>query len=89
VLRGDGVDASTLVLLTDLAVRVQRVEGGVRVHVEEQGKPARGASVRIGDGSRIVAEGQTDSRGIFEARAEAGAVAVVAEKGGQTAFHQE
>jgi len=89
VLRGEGVDTSTLVLLTDLAVRVQRVEGGVRVHVEEQGKPARGASVRIGDGSRIVAEGVTDSRGIFEARAEAAAVAVVAEKSGQTAFYQE
>jgi hypothetical protein len=48
--------------------------------------PSGEVYVKLGDGSRILAQGFTDARGVFEAAASAGNVSVVAEKDGHVAL---
>ncbi|MBI5365927.1 MAG: hypothetical protein HZA54_02720 [Planctomycetes bacterium] len=64
----EGVGASTVVLRTDLALKVQQIENRVRVYAYggPAARPAKGAYVKISDGSTLIAEGYTDERGIFE-----------------------
>ncbi len=83
VLRGDDRTASTLLLVTEAALRVQREGGSVRVYlVDGQGKPIPAASVKVGLNGRIVHSGATDERGLLDFRDPGqGLLTVVAEKG--------
>ncbi|MBI3271925.1 MAG: hypothetical protein HYZ53_23230, partial [Planctomycetes bacterium] len=68
VARAEDVGASTVVLRTDLTLKVQQLENRVRVYAYggPEARPARGAFVKISDGQSMVAEGYTDERGVFE-----------------------
>jgi hypothetical protein len=91
VAKADDLDASALVLLTDIDVRVQRVGDKVRVYAvsRRDGAPVGDAYVTVSDGSRIVGRGRTDARGVFEARGAGEAVSVVAEKDGNYALYRD
>lgn len=84
-------DASSLAILTDLEVKVQRIGDKVRVYAigRKDGKPVGEAFVTVSDGSRILGRGRTDARGMFEARGAQGPVSVVAEKDGHYALYRE
>ncbi len=81
-----GVERSAVVLISDLELEVQQTSGRTRVYVTSRstGQPVAGVSLRISDGSRIAARGETDRRGIFETTARCRAV--VAEKGADFAL---
>jgi len=68
VARAEDVGASTVVVRTDLMLKVQQIENRVRVYAYggPEARPAKGAYVKISDGQTLVAEGYTDERGIFE-----------------------
>jgi tetratricopeptide (TPR) repeat protein len=88
VAKGGGLDASSVVLVSDLDVSVQETGGRVRVYATNRttGAPAGDVYVKIGAGSTIQAQGFTDPRGVFEAGAVSGAFSVVAEKDGNVAL---
>lgn len=68
VAKAGDLEASTVVLKTDLTVALQRVGEKVRVHVlDPSGRGVRGAFVTVSDGRAIKARGVTDGRGVFEA----------------------
>ena len=68
VAKAGTLEASTVVLKTDLQVALQRVGEKVRVHaLDATGKGVRGAFVTVSDGRTIKARGVTDGRGVFEA----------------------
>ncbi len=88
VARGDGLESSSVVLVSDLEVHVQTTDGRVRVYVTDRGsgQPAGEVYVKVGDGKTIKAQGFTDARGVFEAGAVGGSFSVVAEKDGNVAL---
>ena len=68
VAKAGDLEASTVVIKTDLKVVLQGVGDKVRVNVTgADGKGVRGAYVTVSDGTRIKARGLTDGRGVFEA----------------------
>ncbi len=87
--RDEMVQASAVILLSDLSLEVQKTAGRTRVYVTSRstGQPVPGVSLRISDGSRIAARGESDRRGIFETTV--GCRAVVAEKGEDYALWRE
>ncbi|MBN2491074.1 MAG: outer membrane protein assembly factor BamD [Planctomycetes bacterium] len=91
VLRGGDRDASTVVVRSDLELKVQRVGRKVRAYVSRRstGLPVGGAFVRVADGRTIVAEGPTDARGVFEGPNVSGSPSIVVEHEGSFAFYQE
>lgn len=88
VARGGGLDASSVVLVSDLEVGVQEVGGRLRVYTSDRrtGRPAGEVYVKVGNGAAIQAQGFTDARGVFEAPAVKGGFSVVAEKDGNVAL---
>jgi uncharacterized protein YfaS (alpha-2-macroglobulin family)/TolA-binding protein len=88
VAKGGGLDASSVVLVSDLDVDVQESGGRVRVYATDRatGAPAGDVYVKIGAGSAIQAQGFTDPRGVFEAGGVSGSFSVVAEKDGNVAL---
>jgi uncharacterized protein YfaS (alpha-2-macroglobulin family)/TolA-binding protein len=90
VAKGGGHDGSTVVIKSDLEIKVQRVEDRVRVYAfhRRTREPVRGVYVKVGDGSVIRGHGLTDARGVFEVRGVRGAASVVAEKDGDYALHR-
>ena len=68
VAKAGNLEASTVVLKTDLQVMLQPVGEKVRVNVTgPDGRGVRGAYVTVSDGQAIKARGMTDGRGVFEA----------------------
>lgn len=88
VARSGELSASSLVVVSDLDVTIQRVGPTVRVWAVDRKthQPVGNVFVKISDGDEIRAQGFTDARGIFETRGLTGAVVVVAEKDGQYAL---
>ena len=88
VAKGGGLDASSVVLVSDLDVSVQETGGRLRVYAANRttGAPVGDVYVKIGSGTSIHAQGFTDPRGVFEAAAAGGQFSVVAEKDGNVAF---
>ena len=91
VLKAGNRDATTIVVLSDLDLKVQRVGRKIRAYVSRRstGIPVAGAFVRIADGHHIKAEGPTDPRGVFEGPNIQGKASIVVEHEGSFAFHQE
>jgi len=91
VFKAGDLDRSTVVIRTELDLKVQRVGDKVRVHAVsmKDGLPVPDVYVTVSDGARIVGRGRTDPRGLFEARGVHGKVFVVAEKEGSFALHRE
>ncbi|MGH7293975.1 MAG: hypothetical protein ACRELB_03530, partial [Polyangiaceae bacterium] len=91
VAKADSIDVTTLLILSDVRLELQRVGDSVRVYAigKRDGKPIGDAFVTVSDGSRVVARGRTDARGLFEARGAGSAVTVVAEKDGSYALARE
>ncbi len=83
VAKSDAGDRSTVALLGDLQLEVQRTGGRSRVYVTSRatGAPVEGVYLRISDGNRIAARGTTDARGIFETNAHCQAVVASSEDG--------
>jgi uncharacterized protein YfaS (alpha-2-macroglobulin family)/TolA-binding protein len=68
VAKAGDLEASSVVIKTDLTVVLQQVGDKVRVHVTgADGKGVRGAYVTVSDGQTIKARGLSDGRGVFEA----------------------
>jgi len=65
VLRGDALERSAFVLVSEIQIRVQRQRGRIYVYAFRQGKPLGGVKIRIAAGGRIAARGTTDARGLF------------------------
>lgn len=87
VAKAGALEASTVVLKTDLKVALQPVGDKVRVHVtgaDEKG--VRGAYVTVSDGKTIKARGMTDGRGVFEAPGVGGRPFVVVSLGDRFAI---
>ena len=81
IAKAGGIEASTLVIRTDLQVVLQRVGQKVRAYVTDaRGRPVRGARVTVSNGSQIRARGVTDGRGVFEAPGAGSNVSVVVSK---------
>jgi len=91
VVKAGDLDQSTVAMVTELDLRVQRVGDKVRVYAisRKDGLPVPDVYVTVSDGARIVGRGRTDQRGLFEARGVYGKVFVVAEKEGSFALHRE
>ncbi len=91
VAKGDGVEASGLVLVTDLDLEVQEdtASGRLRVTVrdEKEGGFEEDAHVKVvGSESGEFVSGNTDLRGVFEAGSLIGQATVVVKKEGSYAF---
>jgi uncharacterized protein YfaS (alpha-2-macroglobulin family)/TolA-binding protein len=82
---------SSLVLLSDLRMEVQRTGPRVRVYITDAKTllPVDEVFVKVADGGTILAQGFTDARGIFEAPQVPGNHSVVAEKDGSYALFQD
>jgi hypothetical protein len=67
VVRGGNRARTVLVVVSTLRVTLQRSSDSIRAYVTDSttGKPVAGAELRFGNGSRIVATGVTDDRGIL------------------------
>ena len=91
VLKSGTEDTSTIVVRSDLELKVQRVGSKVRAYVTNRstGTPVAGAFVRVADGRTIKAEGPTDPRGVFEGPNIRGKASFVVEHQGSFAFYQE
>lgn len=85
VLEGGGRTASSLLLVTDANLVVQREGGTVRMQFTgADGKPVAGARVKIGHRGRIVQSGETDLRGMLDLPDPgSGEITVVAERGAE------
>jgi uncharacterized protein YfaS (alpha-2-macroglobulin family)/TolA-binding protein len=85
------LDKSTLVVVSDLQVELQRAQQRARVYVTTRaGAPAAGVRVRVTDGRRLVARGTTDGRGVFEGVvAGSGKLSVLVEREGHVALLRE
>ncbi|MSR75885.1 MAG: hypothetical protein EXS14_10500 [Planctomycetes bacterium] len=83
VLEGGGRTASTLLLVSDANLVVQRDAGTVRLQFTgTDGKPVAGARVKMGHKGRIVQSGETDLRGMLDlSDPGSGEITVVAERG--------
>jgi hypothetical protein len=87
VAKAGGLEASTVVIKTDLTVVLQPVGEKVRVHVTgPDGRGVRGAYVTVSDGRAIKARGTTDGRGVFEAPGVGGRPFVVVNAGDRFAI---
>lgn len=88
VAKSGGLDASSVVLVSDLDVSVQETGGRLRVYAVNRasGAPMGEVYVKVGTGSTIHAQGFTDPRGVFECPAAGGSFSVVAEKEGHVAL---
>jgi alpha-2-macroglobulin len=88
VAKGGDHDGSTVVIKSDLEIKVQRVDDRVRVYAFDRKtrEPMKDVYVKVGDGSVIRAQGLTDACGVFEARGVRGQASVVAEKDGHYAL---
>ena len=82
VLRAGPHTATTLMVVTDARLTVQRSNGAVRVYlVDAKGKPLADAQVKLGVAGRIFHSGTTDERGMLDVRDPGrGKITVVAEK---------
>ena len=61
---------SSIVVVSEIELEVQTTQQGVRVYARTRdGRPAAGARVRVTDGQNLVAQGQTDARGVFDSQA--------------------
>ncbi len=93
VAKGQELDASSVMIRTEIALKVQKVENRVRVYVTDRaGKEAvKDAYVKVSDGTRIIAAGYTDARGVFEAGLQGapGLLSIVAEHGDDVALIRE
>ncbi|MHC4392913.1 MAG: alpha-2-macroglobulin family protein, partial [Planctomycetota bacterium] len=90
VAKADDLDASTLVILSDLKVQVQATQGVTRVYATARstGKPLANAYVTVSDGYRILGRGRTDARGVFQVSGTAQNLSVVAEHEGAYALYR-
>jgi hypothetical protein len=92
VAASENLNASGLVLISDLEVEVQedQVSGRVRANVtSEGGTPVADADVRvIGQNNAVFISGETDRRGVFVADGISGAATVLVRTGDQFAFHR-
>ncbi len=88
VAKSDGPAATSIVIVSDLDLSVQRVGGKVRVYAvdRETREPMRDVFIKVSDGRSITGQGFTDARGVFEGRSGSGPVMVVAEKDGHFAL---
>ncbi len=88
VARAGDLEASSVVLVSDVQIDVQVVGGAVRVYATDRatGAPLPEVYVKIGDGKSVKAQGFTDARGVFEAPGVGGSFSVVAEKNGDVAL---
>lgn len=86
--RGDGLFTSSVVLVSDLQVDVQKSGGRLRIYTTNRttGAPWGDVYVKVGDGSAIQAQGFTDARGVLDVPAVNGSFSVVAEKDGNVAL---
>lgn len=91
VVKSGNHQTSSIVMLSDLDLRVTREGGVARVYatLASTGAPASRAYVKISDGATIAAEGRTDERGIFEGRNVGGSASVVAEREGHFALWRQ
>ncbi len=93
VAKGEGLDASSVLMRSEITLKVQKVENRVRVYVTDRsGRNAvKDAYVKISDGSRIVGAGYTDVRGVFEVGmgGAPGLLSIVAEHGDDVALIRE
>ncbi|MBX3394228.1 MAG: tetratricopeptide repeat protein [Phycisphaerae bacterium] len=87
------LQATTLVLVSDIDVLVQSSRGQVLVYVQDmrQMKPMRGVKLLIADQSSVILEGQTDEGGFFASTdaklKNAGRLSVFAKVGGSAGAH--
>ncbi len=93
VAKGEGLDASSVLMRSEITLKVQKVENRVRVYVTDRtGQQAvKDAYVKVSDGTRIIGAGYTDVRGIFEVGlgAAPGQLSIVAEHGDDVALIRE
>ncbi|MFB3065803.1 MAG: hypothetical protein ACE10D_04735, partial [Planctomycetota bacterium] len=89
-LKAGALERSTVFLLSDLHLELQRAGGKLRVYATVPGPggalPAKDVFVKVSDGSRVRASGKTDVRGVFEAGGIGKTAAVVAERDGHYAI---
>lgn len=83
VLEGMGRLTTSVVMVTDLRILLQRTDGNLRVWVTRgpNDVPVADAQVKVGNGRRIVATGKTDERGIYLLKGAARGVTVLAADG--------
>ena len=88
VARSGDLEASSVVLISDVQIEVQEVDGSVRIYATDRatGAPLPEVYVKVGDGQSVKAQGFTDARGVFEAAGVGGSFSVVAEKDGNVAL---
>ncbi|MDF1661890.1 MAG: hypothetical protein P1V97_08960, partial [Planctomycetota bacterium] len=90
VAKSGDFDRSSLVVISDLKIKVQADGSGVRVYASKNGKPCEGARVRVTDGSSLVLSGKTDARGVFhpQGRYRVSVRAIVVEYKGHYAIYR-
>ena len=82
--------ATTLVVVTALAIRVDRVDGNAYAYLTDgEGRPVEGARVSLGVDGRVIYCGDTDQRGSVGLGVIPDRVTVVAEKGAGVAVTRE
>ncbi len=92
ILEGGGRERRTLIIVSDLSAEIRRHSQGVRILVTNRrtGRPVSGAFVKLARNGRLLKEGRTDPRGIFEVRgAIAGKLSAVVEKDGSYALGKQ
>lgn len=81
---------TTLVVVTALAIRIDRVDGNAYAYLTDgEGRPVEGARVSLGMDGRVVYCGDTDQRGSVGLGVIPDRVTVVAEKGAGVAVTRE
>jgi len=81
---------TTLVVVTALAIRIDRVDGNAYAYLTDgEGRPVEGARVSLGMDGRVVYCGETDQRGSVGLGVIPDRVTVVAEKGAGVAVTRE
>jgi tetratricopeptide (TPR) repeat protein len=89
IFESGGREKRTLVIVSDLAAEIRKHRDGVRILVthRESGRPVAGAFVKLAQDGRLLKEGRTDPRGVFEVRGEfGGRLSAVVEKDGAYAL---
>jgi hypothetical protein len=87
-MRSGDVERRGVLLVSDLKAEMQHGRKSVRVLVTDRisGRPAAGARVLVSAHGRLVGQGVTDARGIFEVKASHPGATAVAESNGQHAL---
>ncbi len=88
VARANDLVRTSIVLVSNLTVSVQRSGNRIRVYAEDAKtrEPVGNVFVKVTDGKKIRGRGFTDARGVFECQGFAGMVIVVAGKDGHDAL---